>query len=119
MNELVRFCLEIKAWLLRDRKYRIKMEPYTANNSNNNIVSRCNAIVFYNYCPSYDPSTGTGGVTVTINNFPIPPNGFFSVPANKDELDNSEYKLVFTGTAASDQVFWVSRKVYEDSKINQ
>jgi hypothetical protein len=118
MSELVEILLRFQAWFIRDRKYRIKFEPYIAGSNNDNIVARCNAIVFYNYCPSYDPSAGTGGVVVTVGNFPIPQNSFFSVPANAGEIDMSEYKLVFHGTAASDQVVWVSRKIYEDQKIN-
>lgn len=118
MDKLIQLLAEFRAWFIRDRKYKIKFEPYVQASNNNLIVSRCNAIVFFNYCPNFNPNTGLGGVTVTVGNFPIPPNGFFSVPSNKDEIDMSDYPLRFTGTADTAQVVWVSRKLYEDQKIN-
>ena len=79
------------------QKYKIVIEQVTQLTKW--IEANCNEIMFVNLSTTD---------TVTVANFPIPPQGFLSIDGNADEIDTTTYRVVQPTIGDC----WVVRKVY-------
>lgn len=79
------------------RNYKIEIQDYAVNQK---LKPLCNAITFIN-----------GGTnTLTVNKLPLLPNQSLSIEGNENEIDTTDYNIVFPDATAGNLVYVIIKR---------